>query len=186
MPARIVPAKQVRAAVALLAVGLAAVGSPAIANANNDAVGSPGVPNPSNDAGGSPGVPNPSNGGLGKPGVPNASNGGLGKPGVGNASDDDSDDTNPHPKSHRYADAVGSELTLPLARPQALPSLFGTTVSEGTDGSAAGMPGAGGGGGMLAPSKPIVMPAGQTAAPQGGQSTSSTVPASPIVPVAPQ
>jgi hypothetical protein len=159
MPARIVPAKQAGAAVALLAVSLAAIGSPAAANASNDAVGSPGVPN--------------------------AGNGGPGKPGVGNASDDDSD-TNPHPKSHRYADAVGSELTLPLARPQALPSLFGTTVPEGTDGSAAGVPGAGGDGGMLAPSKPIVMPAGQTAAPQGGQSMSPAVPASPIVPVAPQ
>jgi hypothetical protein len=171
MPARIVPAQQVRAAVALLAVSLAAIGSPAAANASNDAVGSSGVPN--NDA-------------VGSPGVPNASNGGPGKPGVGNASDDDSDDTNPHPKSHRYADAVGSELTLPLAWPQALPSLFGTTVPEGTDGSAAGMPGAGGDGWMLAPSKPIVMPAGQTPAPQGGQSTSPAVPASPIVPVAPQ
>ncbi|HWS92627.1 MAG TPA: hypothetical protein VN255_00085 [Mycobacterium sp.] len=173
MPARIVPAQQVRAVVALLAVSLAAIGSPAAANASNDAAGSSGVPNPSNDAVGSPGLPSPSNGGPGKPGV-------------GNASDDDSDDTNPHPKSHRYADAVGSELTLPLAGPQALPSLFGTTVPEGTDGSAAGMPGAGGDGGMLAPSKPIVMPAGQTAAPQGGQSTSPAVPASPIVPVAPR
>src|SRR5271166_1152733 len=80
---------------------------------------------------------------VGSPGVSNASNGGLGEPSVGNTTDDDSDDTNPHPKSHRYADAGGSKLTLPLVRPQAKPSLFGTTVPEGTDGSAAGTPGAG-------------------------------------------
>jgi hypothetical protein len=162
-----------RAAVALLAVGLVAVGSPGVANASNDAVGSPGVPNGSNDA-------------VGSPGVPNAGNGGIGKPGVGNASDDDSDDTNPHPKSHRYVDAVGNELMSPLVRPQAEPSLFGTTVPEGTDGSAASVPGAGGGGGILAPSMPIVMPVGQTAAPRGGQSMSPPVPASPVVPVTPQ
>ena len=121
---------------------------------------------------------------VGPPGVPNGNNGGFGQPGVANASDDDSDDTNPHPKGHRYADAVGSELTLPLVRPQAEPSHSGSTVPQGIDGSAAGMPGIGGGGGMLAPSKPIVMPPGQAPAPLGVQSTSPAVPASPIVPVA--
>jgi len=173
MPGSRVPAKSARAALALLAVGLVAVGSPAVANASNDAAGSPGVPTPSPAAGGGPSIPN-------------ASNGGFGKPGVANASDDDSDDTNPHPKSHRYADAVGSELTLPPVRPQAEPSAFGITVPEGTVGSAAGMPGTGGGGGIPAPSMPIVMPAGKTAAPQGRQSTRPAVPARPIVPVAPR
>jgi hypothetical protein len=151
--------------------GLAVVGSPRIANASNDAAGSPGVPNMSNDAAGSPSLPS-------------ASNGGFGKPGVAHASDDDSDDANPHSKRHRYADAVGSELTPGL--PQAEPSVLGTTVPEGTDGRAAGMPGARGGGGMPAPSIPIVMPVGQTAAPQGGRSRGPAVPASPIVSVAPQ
>ena len=173
MPARRAPAKHVQVAVPLLAVGLIGVGSPGVANASNDAVGSPGVPSASSDA-------------FGPPGVPHAGNGGFGQPGVANASDDDSDNTNPHPDSHRYADAVGSELTLPLVRPQAEPSLSGVTVAERTAGSAVGMPGTGGGGGMPAPSKPIVMPAGQTAAPQGAQSTNLAVPASPIVPVAPR
>jgi hypothetical protein len=165
MPACVGLAKRVPAA-ALLAVGLIAVGSPAVANASNDAVGAPGVPGASNDA-------------VGAPGVPGGSKGGLGKQGGVDASDDDSDDTNPHPKSHRYADAVGSELTLPRVRPQA--ELLG-----GVDASAAGMPGAGGGDRVLPPSMPIVMPVGQTAAPQGGQSMRPVVPTSPIVPVAPQ
>jgi len=186
MPNRRVPAKCTRAALALLAVGLVAGGSPAVANASNYAAGSPGVPTPSNDAAGSPGVSAPSPAAGGRPGVPNASNGGFGKPGVGTASDDDSDDTNPHPRSHRYADAVGSELTLPPVRPQAEPSIVGIPVPEGSDGSAAGMPGAAGGGGTPAPSMPIVMPGVQTAAPQGGQSASPAAPARPIVPVAPR
>jgi hypothetical protein len=185
MPARRAPAKRILVAVPLLAVGLVAISSPGVANASNDAVGSPGAPSASNDAVGSPGVPNMSNDAVGPPGVPNGNNGGFGQPGVANASDDDSDDTNPHPKSHRYADAVGSELTLPLVRSQAEPSHSGSTVPQGIDGSAAGMPGIGGGGRMPA-SKPIVMPPGQAAAQLGVQSTSPAVPASPIVPVAPQ
>jgi hypothetical protein len=132
---------------------------------------------------GSPGVPSASNG-PSAPDIPSTNNGGPSTSGVANVTDDDSDNSNLHPKNYRYADAVGSELTPGL--PQTEPSVVGTTVPEGNSGNAAGMPGAGGGGGMPAPAMPIVMPVGQMAAPQGGQSRGPAVPASPIISATPQ
>ena len=123
---------------------------------------------------------------AGSPGVANA------YPGAGSQWDQDG-------SSHGYAEAIGAAL-VPPKWPQNL--LFGSTTPKGIYGAVA-TPVIDsenrGSTGILASTMPISMPSGRmapapkiaatggpTAAPQGGQSTSTAEPSKPIVPVGAQ
>ena len=119
----------------------------------------------------------------------------VGPPGIANARNDNSGVVAPNPVLHKYGDAIGGNQLFMIWGPT---SMFPPDITDGTNGGYPGLPldlrydvgvqPQGVGYAMPPPplgpppATPIVMPDGQTAAPQGGEQPTPAEAPQPILP----